>query len=198
MKFRLAYGPAPRSLVKSAHLSVSHFDERNIESRIHAGADTRRNVLAQTLRGIPRQLWAQGPGLTPSTVWATVGALMAYMLLMVEPVGQRQARTEAEGRDAYASMVRWGESLHQRGLLLGAESLRSQDSASRVTRRAGHAHVIDGPFAETKEMIGGFFLVSCTTQAEALELAKECPAAEWLTVEVRGLAACFEESQSPS
>ena len=119
---------------------------------------------------------------------------MAYMLLMMEPVGQRQARTEAEGREAYGSMVRWAETLQQRGLLLAAESLRSQASASRVQVRRGRAHVTDGPFAETKEMIGGFFLVSCATHEEALALAHECPAAEWLTVEVRGVAACFEES----
>ena len=122
------------------------------------------------------------------------GLAMAYMLLMMEPVGQRQARTEAEGRDAYGSMVRWAETLQQRGLLLAAESLRSQASASRVQVRKGRAHVTDGPFAETKEMIGGFFLVACATHEEALTLARECPAAEWLTVEVRGVAACFEES----
>jgi hypothetical protein len=119
---------------------------------------------------------------------------MAYMLFMVEPIGQRQARTEQEGRDAYARMVEWGESLKERGLLLASESLRSQASATRVRISAGHAHVIDGPFAETKEMIGGYFLVDCASQEEAVAIAKECPAAEWLTVEVRGLAACFEES----
>ncbi|MDF3064647.1 MAG: dehydrogenase [Polyangiaceae bacterium] len=119
---------------------------------------------------------------------------MAYMLFMVEPVGQRQARTEAEGRDAYARMVTWGESLQKRGLLLGAESLRSQASATRVQIRGGHTHVIDGPFAETKEMIGGYFLLDCKSHEEAVAIAKECPAAEWLTVEVRGIAACFEES----
>ena len=119
---------------------------------------------------------------------------MAYMLLMVEPVGQRQARTEAEGREAYASMVRWAEALKGRGLLLASESLRSQVSASRVQRQSGQLHVTDGPFPETKEMIGGFFLIDCATHQEALAIAKECPAAEWLTVEVRGVAACFEES----
>jgi hypothetical protein len=119
---------------------------------------------------------------------------MAYMLLMMEPVGQRQTRTEAEGRDAYGSMVRWAETLKERGLLLAAESLRSQASASRVQVRRGRTHITDGPFAETKEMIGGFFLLNCATREEALALAKECPAAEWLTVEVRGVAACFEES----
>jgi hypothetical protein len=40
-------------------------------------------------------------------------------------------------------------------------------------------------------------LIDCATREEAVELAKECPAAEWLTVEVRGLAACFEDSQAP-
>ncbi len=121
---------------------------------------------------------------------------MAYMLLMVEPVGQRQARTPAEGREAYASMVRWGESLKQRGLLLASESLRSQASATRIERRGGRPHITDGPFPETKEMIGGFFLIDCATHEEAVAIASECPAAEWLTVEVRGLAACFEESEA--
>jgi hypothetical protein len=123
---------------------------------------------------------------------------MAYMLFMVEPVGQRQARTEAEGRAAYASMVRWAEDLKKRGLLLAADSLRSHSTATRVRVRSGEAHLTDGPFAETKEMIGGYFLVDCATQEEAITIAKECPAAEWLTVEVRGIAACFEESQASS
>jgi hypothetical protein len=121
---------------------------------------------------------------------------MAYMLFMVEPIGQRQARTEAEGRQAYASMVQWGESLQKRGLLIAAESLRSQESASRVRVKSGRPYITDGPFPETKEMIGGFFLINCATHEEALQIASECPAAEWLTVEVRGLAACFEESQA--
>ena len=121
---------------------------------------------------------------------------MAYMLFMVEPIGQRQARTEAEGREAYASMVRWGEGLQKRGLLIAAQSLRSQDSASRVRVKSGRPYITDGLFPETKEMIGGFFLINCETHEEALKIAAECPAAEWLTVEVRGLAACFEESQA--
>lgn len=123
---------------------------------------------------------------------------MTHVLFMVEPVGQRQSRTEAEGREAYAKMERWAESLHQRGLLIAAQSLRSQSSASRLQVRAGHAHVLDGPFPETKEMIGGFFLINCATHQEAIALAAECPAAEWLTVEVRAVAACFEEAAAPS
>jgi hypothetical protein len=121
---------------------------------------------------------------------------MAHMLLMVEPIGQRESRTEAEGREAYAKMVHWAESLRKRGLLMAAESLRSPSSASRLQVRAGRTQVIDGPFPETKEMIGGFFLIDCATQQEALAIAGECPAAEWLTVEVRAVAACLEVSRA--
>src|SRR5688572_30387957 len=121
---------------------------------------------------------------------------MAYMLFMVEPVGQRQARTEAEGHEAHAAMVRWGEDLQKRGLLIKSESLRSQASAKRVQVRNGRPLVIDGPFSETKEMIGGFFLIDCATEEEAVAIASECPAAAWLTVEVRGVAACYEESRA--
>jgi hypothetical protein len=120
---------------------------------------------------------------------------MTHVLLMVEPVGQREARTEAEGREAYGRMVRWAESLQRRGVLIAAESLRSPASGSRVQIRAGRTQVIDGPFPESKEMIGGVFLINCATQQEALAIAGECPAAEWLTVEVRAVAACFEEGQ---
>ena len=122
---------------------------------------------------------------------------MQHLLLMIEPIGQRESRTEAEGRAAYGRMVRWAESLQQRGLLIAAESLRSQATASRLQVRAGRTQVIDGPFPETKEMIGGFFLINSATRQEALAIAGECPAAEWLTVEVRAVAACFEESQEP-
>jgi len=121
---------------------------------------------------------------------------MAYMLLMVEPVGQRQARTEVQGREAYASMVRWAEDLKKRGLLIAAESLRSQASASRVQLRGGRPQITDGPFSEAKEMVGGFFLINCATFQEALAVATECPALAWLTVEIRGVAACFEESRA--
>lgn len=117
---------------------------------------------------------------------------MPYMLLIHEPVGQRATRSEAEGRAVYERMVRWGEDLRSRGLLLGAESLASTDQAARVSVPDGKARVVDGPFAEAKEMVGGFFLVNVATREEAIALAQQCPAAEWATVEVRGLAPCFE------
>lgn len=117
---------------------------------------------------------------------------MPYMLLIVEPPGQREARTEAEGRAAYAGMAEFAQALAQRGMLLGAESLRSRDgSMARVQVRDGQARVLDGPFAEAKELIGGYFLLDCATRDEAIAAARECPAAAWATVEVRALGPCY-------
>lgn len=120
---------------------------------------------------------------------------MSHMLLIVEPAGQRSTRTEAEGREVYARMTRFGASLKERGKLLGGESLASQSNAARVLTRDGKAQVVDGPFAEAKEMIGGFFLLDCATMAEAVAIARECPAAEWATVEVRALGPCYDDSR---
>jgi hypothetical protein len=58
--------------------------------------------------------------------------------------------------------------------------------------RNGRPQVLDGPFAEAKEMIGGFFLIDCATREEAIAIAAECPAAAWATLEVRALAPCYE------
>jgi hypothetical protein len=117
---------------------------------------------------------------------------MSYMLLIIEPVGQRATRTEAEGREAYAAMVRFGEAIAAQGQLKAVESLASPDTAVRVSHAAGRAQALDGPFAEAKEMIGGFFLLQNVSRDQALAWAHVCPAAQWATVEVRALAPCYE------
>jgi hypothetical protein len=71
------------------------------------------------------------------------------------------------------------------------ESLAGLKDAARVRVRNGKAQVLDGPFAEAKEMVGGFFLLNCRTRDEALAIARRCPAAEWATVEVRETAPCY-------
>lgn len=116
---------------------------------------------------------------------------MSYMLLIVEPAGQREERTEAEGRALYDRMMRFSEDLKARGLLKISQSLRSEAQGVRVQVRGGKRTLSDGPFAETKEMVGGFFLLDCETREQAVAIAAECPAAEWATVEVRELGPCF-------
>lgn len=116
---------------------------------------------------------------------------MPYMLLIVEPRGQRDARSDAEGRAAYASMRAYAAELAAEGRLLAVESLAGDTAAARVQVRGGRTHTLDGPFTEAKEMIGGFFVVDCPTQSDAVALAARCPAAAWATVEVRAVGPCF-------
>ncbi|QDQ27347.1 dehydrogenase [Chitinimonas arctica] len=117
---------------------------------------------------------------------------MSYLLLIVEPLGQRAERPEGEGAQAYRRMLDYTADLKARGVLLGSNSLTSSEHGVRVQRREGRQALLDGPFAEAKEMVGGYFLLDCATREEAIALAAECPAAEWCTVEVRETGPCFE------
>ena len=116
---------------------------------------------------------------------------MSYMLLIVEPTGQRAERGMVAGKEVYGRMVEFAADLKTRGVLLATESLAGEDKGTRVQVRAGRSTLVDGPFAEAKEMVGGFFLLNCATREEALAIAAECPAAEWCTVEVREVAPCY-------
>jgi hypothetical protein len=114
---------------------------------------------------------------------------MPYMLLIMEPHGQRAARTPDEGTRAYERMLDFAANLKARGLLRATESLRT--AGVRVATYDGRRARIDGPFAETKELVGGFFLLDCADAEQAIAIAGECPAAEWATVEVRELGPCY-------
>jgi hypothetical protein len=114
---------------------------------------------------------------------------MAYALLIVETPGERQMRSEAQGRERYERMVRFSEGLKDRGLLTVSQSLTSDGVRVRIQGAA--ASVVDGPFSEAKEMIGGFLLLTCDSREQAVTIARECPAAGWATVEVRELGPCF-------
>lgn len=120
---------------------------------------------------------------------------MPFMLLIIEPTGQRATRTLAEGQALYDRMLGFGAGLKARGLLIAGESLKSQKDGARVELRNGRARVMDGPFAEAKEMVGGFFLLDCKTRDEAMAIARECPAAQWATVEVREVAPCYDDAR---
>ena len=96
-----------------------------------------------------------------SRVKSSSETAMSYALLIVEPAGQRQARSEAEGRALYERMVRFSEDLKSRGLLTMTQSLKTDTQGARVRVHGDRPTVVDGPFAEAKEMIGGFFILTC-------------------------------------
>lgn len=116
---------------------------------------------------------------------------MAFVLLIHETIGQRAERGPVEGEAIFARMVAWAHDLKARGQLTVFESLAGAEVAARVQVSAGKPQVLDGPFAEAKEMVGGFFLLTCDTRQQAIEIAATCPAAAWATVEVRETGPCF-------
>ncbi|WP_297901428.1 YciI family protein [Metallibacterium sp.] len=114
---------------------------------------------------------------------------MRYLLLISEPRGQREARNDAEARARYAEMVAFGEGLGSK--LLASESLRPDRHGVRVQVQHDRPVLRDGPFAEAKEMIGGFFLLDCAGLDEAVAIAQTCPAVRFASVEVRECAPCY-------
>jgi hypothetical protein len=117
---------------------------------------------------------------------------MAFLLLIIENPADRESRSADAGRPLYDRMVKYSEGLKARGVLRAVESLKSQADAVRIAARNGKRVTVDGPFAEAKEMVGGFFLLDVRTKDEAIQIANECPAVEWATVEVRETGPCHD------
>lgn len=117
---------------------------------------------------------------------------MAYVLLIHERTDWRHTRPTEEGRVAWQRMEEFAGMLQQRGVLRACESLKPAQQGLRIEVRDGQRRQFDGPFAEAREIVGGFFLLDCASHADALALAHLCPAAEWATVELREVGPCFE------
>ena len=120
-----------------------------------------------------------------------IGDRVPYLLLILEPHGQRHERTEAEGQALYERMLRFSDELKKRGVLRASQSLKTDTEGVRVRVRDGKRSFFDGPFSESKEMIGGYFILDVESRDEAVAIASEVPAAEWATVEVREFGPCF-------
>ncbi len=118
---------------------------------------------------------------------------MPYMLMIIEQPEKRRNRSAEEGRRAYERMLGFTDALKARGVLKASDALRPDSEGVRIEIRNGKRVVVDGPFAECKEIVGGFFLLDCPTREQAIAIAGECPAAEWSTVEVREVGRCWEE-----
>jgi hypothetical protein len=111
-----------------------------------------------------------------------------YMLLIYGPQDEWDARTDDEVRTLMSGYARLGDDLRWAGKLLGGEELQPVGTATSVQVRAGETVVSDGPFADTKEVLGGFFLIEAETLDEAIDWASRIPDAQSGTVEVRPVA----------
>jgi hypothetical protein len=106
-------------------------------------------------------------------------------LLLIRDGGTTRGWTDEREIQAFHRMMRWAGDLRARGVLTMGEPLCPDSEGVRVQHRGGTPVVTDGPFPETKDVVGGFTLIECATKADALEIAKACPAIEWGSVEVR-------------
>ncbi len=115
---------------------------------------------------------------------------MQYMLLVMEARGRRDGRPAVEAQKECDVMNTFADSLKTRGVYLASQSLRCLTDGTRVETSNGKPRVVDGPFAEAKELVGGFFLLDVATREQAVAIAAECPAAEWASIEVREVGPC--------
>ena len=118
---------------------------------------------------------------------------MSYMLLIIQRHEEFEGLAVEEGRRRYDRMMAFGRDLSERGVLVAGESLGTDRSGVRLKKRGGRQTMVDGPFAEAKEIVGGFFHLDCDSVEEATAIAETCPAAEWSTVEIRKIGTCWED-----
>jgi hypothetical protein len=113
-----------------------------------------------------------------------------YMLLVYQP--EVDPAEQAEREREMPMFVELHRSLREAGLLVGVQRLRSTESATSVRVRGGETEITDGPFAITKEVLAGYYILDCADLDEALEQAARVPAARYGTVEVRPIMSAEE------
>ena len=119
---------------------------------------------------------------------------MRYMMLMIPEVYSKPVPADFKpDMEAVAEMGKYNESLSKAGILLSLDGLHPTSSGARVSFAGGKPKVIDGPFAEAKEVLGGYWLIDVKSKEEAVEWARRCPAAPGDVIEIRRV---FEASDS--
>src|SRR5918992_1654553 len=106
-----------------------------------------------------------------------------YMLLVYEE--EVDPAVQAEREQVTPMLVELHRSLREAGLLVGVQRLHSTESATSVRVREGRTEIIDGPFAVTKEVLAGYYVLECADLDEALKQAERMPMAGWGAIEVR-------------
>src|SRR5512134_3826217 len=111
---------------------------------------------------------------------------MRFMMLMI-PKGYETAKpgTVPTDVDRVAAMMKYNEDLKKAGVLLALDGLHPVSAGARVTFAGGRPTVVDGPFVETKEVLGGYWIIDVKSKQEAIDWAKRCPATENETIEIR-------------
>jgi len=117
---------------------------------------------------------------------------MRFMMMMIPrvyqpdtPPGERAGEGFAPPAEAVAKMMKFNEELAIAGALLALDGLHPSTKGARVAFSGGKPKVTDGPFAETKEVIGGYWMIEVKSKEEAVGWAMRCPASDGDVIEVR-------------
>jgi hypothetical protein len=110
---------------------------------------------------------------------------MRFMMLMIPKGYETAAAGTLPDADAVAAMMKYNEALQKAGVLLALDGLHPPSMGARVSFPGGKAHVSDGPFAEAREVLGGYWMINVASREEAIEWASRCPGSENEIIEVR-------------
>ena len=110
---------------------------------------------------------------------------MQYILLIMGDERLMNAATEVDDTGMSADYAAYNEALMKAGAIRGGERLKPSSASTTVKVRDGKAVVLAGPYADTQEQLGGFYIIDVPNLDEAIEWAKKCPAAQFGTIEVR-------------
>jgi hypothetical protein len=115
----------------------------------------------------------------------TKGVLMRYLLTIFEDEANWAGYSPEEGKAMLDEYFAFGEAAREAGVFVGGEGLQPSATATTVRVRDGESAVTDGPFAETKEQLGGYYLLDCKDLDDAISWAERIPGARAGAIEVR-------------
>ncbi len=115
---------------------------------------------------------------------------MQYLLLIYEDESQRKPEGSPEEAEDFRAYGAFTEHVQKKGAFIGGEALETTAHATSVRVRNDKRSITDGPFAETKEQLGGYYLLECENLDEAITYASQIPAAQRGCVEIRPLKFC--------
>jgi hypothetical protein len=110
---------------------------------------------------------------------------MRFMMIMIPKGYERAAPGTLPDAKAVESMMKYNEALQKAGVLLALDGLHPPSMGARVSFAGGKPKVTDGPFAEAKEVIGGYWMIQVKSKEEAVQWAMRCPGGENEIIEIR-------------
>ena len=110
---------------------------------------------------------------------------MRFMMLMIPKGYEKAAPGATPDAKAVEAMMKYNEALQKAGVLLALDGLHPPSIGARVSFSGGKPKVTDGPFAEAKEVVGGYWMIRVKSKAEAVEWARRCPAGDNEVIEIR-------------